>query len=645
MRDDGPPAVLSHGDVVVGYTVERQLGRGGFGTVYRATCEGQSSALKLLHLPRAGGRVEREVSILLRLRHPNVVGIRGFGYWPAAAPEFAVIAMEYVEGRQLDAWAKEENPSARQVLRVVLDVARALAATHEADVVHRDVKEANVMVRASDGLAVLVDYGVGDYEGAPGVTLSILPPGTPEYRPPEAWLYLEAHSGVRGARYIPSPADDLWALGVVLYHLLTARVPFEAEDDQAFINAVISHAPVPPQEVNERVPQPLSDVCTRLLEKDPTARYPDALALCGALEEARAGADNTWDVPLCDTYGPDTATTEGDLDELAKWVNDPLHRPRRGKRPKPAAAEAVAEQDAEVGLDGLVLPHADGLRGDEFPERPAEVFPWTEVKERPRPPALRGKRWTTVGMGILGVAVVAVLLWGERDAPKRGVQTGPLRQEVASYAKKPQADQAAAPTGPEATPAAVASPATLPEVSATVANVMMKKTESAPPSQQSPPKGTDSIRKVMTAAAVCTALACSGPQVRPPPEPEPCPDGAVEAMENLGIDVGDHHGATFPIKGDTRVISVREGATQIRLLGRWGKLPGDTILSGRLIASDRVFGRLTRARTRSGENFPMCLELHDTGLNRGLELESGKSDSGGVRVFSSVDVKAVREFE
>ncbi|MCP3170145.1 serine/threonine-protein kinase [Myxococcus qinghaiensis] len=643
MRDDGPPAVLSHGDVVVGYTVERQLGRGGFGTVYRATCEGQPSALKLLHLPRAGGRVEREVSILLRLRHPNVVGIRGFGYWPAAAPEFAFIAMEYVEGRQLDAWAKEENPSARQVLRVVLDVARALAATHEADVVHRDVKEANVMVRASDGLAVLVDYGVGDYEGAPGVTLSILPPGTPEYRPPEAWLYLEAHSGVRGARYIPSPADDLWALGVVLYHLLTSRVPFEAEDDQAFINAVISHAPVPPQEVNERVPQSLSDVCMRLLEKDPTARYPDALALCGALEAALAGADTTWDVPLCDTYGPDTATTEGDLDELAKWVNDPLHRPRRGKRPRPAVAEAVAEQDAEFGLDGLVLPHAEGHEGDVAPELPAEAAPWAEAKERPRRPARRGRRWATVGMGILGVAVVAVLLWGEREAPQRGVQTGPLRQEVAAYGKKPQAGQAAAPTGPEATPAAVASPATLPEVSATVAIVTTKKSETLP-LQQSPAKGTGSIRKVMTAAAVCTTLACTGSQVRPPPDPEPCPDGAVETMENLGIRVGYEHPATFPIKGPPKVISVKEGASQLRLVGDWEDMPSGAVLSGRLFVGDRVYGRLTRARTSKG-NFPVCLEVLSGSGGRGLELENGGSGSEGGRVFSTVAVRAVREFE
>ncbi|WP_338869317.1 serine/threonine-protein kinase [Myxococcus stipitatus] len=632
MRDDGPPAVLSPGDVVVGYSVEKQLGRGGFGTVYRATCEGHPAALKLLHLPRAGGYVEREVSILLRLRHPNVVGIRGFGYWPSAEPEFAVIAMEYVEGRQLDVWAKEENPSARHVLKVVLDMARALAATHEAGVVHRDVKEANVMVRASDGLAVLVDYGVGDYEGAPGVTLSILPPGTPEYRPPEAWLYLEEHSGVRGARYIPGPTDDLWALGVVLYHLLTARVPFEAEDDQSFINAVISDTPVSPREENGRVPQALSDVCMRLLEKDTKARYQDAWALCAVLEAALSGADESWDVPLCDAYGPATATTEGNVDPLAKWMNDPLHRPRRGRRPAPALVDA--DQAAAVGVEVLVLPRDEGAE-DDADLGLQEAALRRNVQERPWPQALHGRRWAAIGVGLLGIAVVVALSWSQREAAPRGEGAGRQSQEVAAYAKKPQAGRAAAPTGPEATPAAVASPATLSEVSATVT---MMNTESAPPSQQPSKKGTGSIRKMMTAAAVCTTLACSGPQVRPPPEPEDCPEGATEGMKKLGMSIGDVETATFPIKGPPKVMTVKEGAAQVRLLD------GRTFVFGRLIVGDRLYGRLTRARTSKG-TFPVCLDLQDTSGRRGLEIESGVGDSGEVRVFSSVTLRAVREFE
>lgn len=633
MRDDGPPAMLSPGDVVVGYTVEGQLGRGGFGTVYRATCEGQLAALKLLHLPRVGARVEREVSILLRLRHPNVVGIRGFGYWPAAAPEFAVIAMEYVEGRQLDAWARDENPSARQVLKVVLDVARALAATHEAGVVHRDVKEANVMVRASDGLAVLVDYGVGDYEGAPGVTLSVLPPGTPEYRPPEAWLFFEEHSGVRGARYIPGPADDLWALGVALYHLLTARAPFEAGDDQSFINAVISHTPTSPREENARVPQALSDVCMRLLEKDPKERYLDAGALCAALETALAGADEAWNVPLCDAYGLDTATTEGKVDPVAQWMNKPLHRPRRGKRPASAVAGVLAAQDSELGLEGLALPSGEGPESDGGPAWPPEVAQWSDVNARlPRPPLRRGV-WTAAVVSFLCVAAALVLLWGERDVGLRGSQALPGRQEVATYAKKPQAAPAAAPIGPEATPAAVAPPATLPEVTATV-TTSKRDTPSSPSAPAK--KATRTFSSALATTALCGALACSGPQVRPAPEPEPCPAGATKGMKMLGMGIGDEEGGAF-IQDDSRFITVKEGTAQIFLGGM-------ATLSGRLIIADRVYVRLTRARTSKG-TFPVCLEVLDSSGNRGLAIKEGGGDTGRARVFSAVTVRAVSEFE
>ncbi|WP_342379812.1 serine/threonine protein kinase [Myxococcus stipitatus] len=599
MRDDGPPAVLCPGDMVVGYRVGAQLGRGGFGTVYRATCEGQPAALKLLHLPRVMGRVEREVSILLRLRHPNVVGIRAFGYWPPASPEFAVIAMEYVEGRQLDEWAREENPSARQVLGAVLGVARALAATHEAGVVHRDVKEANVMVRASDGLAVLVDYGVGDYEGAPGVTLSILPPGTPEYRPPEAWLFLEEHSGVRGARYVPGPSDDLWALGVVLYRLLTARVPFEAEDDQAFIQAVISGAPVAPRAANGRVPQALSEVCLRLLEKEARARFPDAKAVCEALEVALASADADWEVPLCDAYGPATATTEGAVDPMVRWMNEPLHRPRRGRRPEPAVEVEVPGADEAPPLDDAT-------------------------------PAGRRKGWRALGLGLLGLATALVLLWGGG----RGDEHRPVHEEVALAAKKPQAARAAAPTGPEAIPAAAARPATNPEVTATVTTTK----SDTPPTRVPARKSSKGVRTALATTALCGALACTGPQVRSPPEPEPCPEGSAEGMKKLGMDIGEYNDGTLLLDEPSRFLMVTEGPARVTL-GAQG-----ATLTGRFIVGDRLYGRLTRARMGKG-SVPVCLEVLDSSGNRGLEISGGGGDSGKVRVFSAFLVKAVSEFE
>ncbi|RKH63460.1 serine/threonine-protein kinase [Corallococcus aberystwythensis] len=602
-----PPAILPPGAEVLGYTVEHPLGQGGFGTVYLARSAGQPFALKLLHLPGVGERVEREVSILLKLRHPNVVGLQGYGLWPPGAPQFAAIAMEYVDGRRLDVWADEENPTARQVARVALDVARALAASHAAGVLHRDVKEANVMVRASDGLAKLVDFGIGDYEGARGLTVDILPPGTPEYRAPEAWRFFRQHVHSPGAQYSAGPSDDLWALGLVLYGLLTARKPFDGADDPGFIEAVMVSEPVTPHEVNARVPRALSDVCMRLLEKTPETRTLSALAAVTELERVLGDADATWDVPLCDAFREDTATTEGGRDTEDRWLHAPLYRPRRGKRaPLPAGSTPTA--------------------------------PGTPVKSAPKP-RRSSPPWVLVALLLMLVVVGATLLLRTPRVTGRS----PARQEVAPSGESPQADRAAVPTGPKATAAAVALPATLQEDSATV-TTPSKATQPLQLPSKPTKKGVAVMARAVSAAAACTALACPGPQVRPPPPPEPCPVGAVKAMAKRGIDIGDKQPARFAT-GDPRIISIGEGPVEINLIGRWKGLPGNSIVSGRSIVRDRVYARLTWATTPQGDSFPVCFDVFAEEGPRGMAREAGEDSPSRARIWTTAYVKAVAEFE
>ncbi|RKG72845.1 serine/threonine-protein kinase, partial [Corallococcus terminator] len=289
-------ADLLPGTDVGGFIVETLLGQGASGAVYRARRGGESFALKLQSHVGVGGWAEREVSILMRLEHPNVVGFRHCGLHPERQPKWFYLAMELVEGRTLYRWVREENPSARRVAALMRDLARGLDALHAGLALHRDIKESNIQVREATGQAVLLDVGVGHYAGAPRLTQGILPPGTPQYRSPESLAFLREHGRREDAHYEATRADDLYALGVVLYWMLTDRRPFESPDTATEVHAVIHEPPVSPHERNSRVPEDLSLLCLRLLAKQPEERGKGARALDDAL--GALVMDGAWDAPL-----------------------------------------------------------------------------------------------------------------------------------------------------------------------------------------------------------------------------------------------------------------------------------------------------------------------------------------------------------
>jgi len=281
------------GDRVAGFTVEGRLANGSFGVVYRANRDGRLFAIKLVPM---GSRGDREVDALRRAQFPNVVGFSGYGLWPDEAPRFLVLALELVEGRTLDVWAREENPCALELVHEVLvPLAWTLADLHAASVVHRDVKESNILIRDAEGEPVLVDFGAAGYVGAPRLT-AVLPPGTPEYRSPEALRFAREDDGP--GPYPAGPGDDLWALGVTMYFILTRELPFGDRQRPGLNRAILYEVPPAPRELNPRVPPALSRLCMRMLEKAPEARYATAEALAEALEEAETLADGPWHAPL-----------------------------------------------------------------------------------------------------------------------------------------------------------------------------------------------------------------------------------------------------------------------------------------------------------------------------------------------------------
>jgi serine/threonine-protein kinase len=283
------------GTQVAGFTVEGPISFGSSGTVYRASRGGRAFAIKVVPMDSRG---DREVDALRRLRHPQVVGFLGYGLWPDDEPRYFVLALELVEGRPLDVWMRERNPSALELVRqVLLPLVRALGVVHAAGVVHRDVKESNILIRDADGQPVLVDFGAAGIEGATRLT-AVLPPGTPEYRSPEALRFVRESESP--GPYPAGPADDLWALGVVLYVLLTRTLPFGDRQSPGMVHAILYATPRAPQELNPRVPEALSELCLCMLEKHPEARYANAEELKEVLEELEqeASGEDAWKVPL-----------------------------------------------------------------------------------------------------------------------------------------------------------------------------------------------------------------------------------------------------------------------------------------------------------------------------------------------------------
>ncbi len=223
------PALLPPGTEVGSWRVVAWAGRGVYGAVYRAVPVHSELAppvaLKLALIPE-DPRFAREVELLFRMRHPSIPRLWDSGEWqhPSGA-RYPFVVMEWVEGVPLYDWARQSPALSEQVPRLLAQLARALQAVHARGAVHRDVKGENILVRRSDGRAVLTDFGSGRYPDAVTLTPPSMYPGTPAYRSPESWLFELQFSRDASARYGAGPSDDLYALGVTACRLLTGKYP------------------------------------------------------------------------------------------------------------------------------------------------------------------------------------------------------------------------------------------------------------------------------------------------------------------------------------------------------------------------------------------------------------------------------------
>jgi WD40 repeat protein/tRNA A-37 threonylcarbamoyl transferase component Bud32 len=272
-----PPAAASSGlaigsAAVPGYEILGELGRGGMGVVYKARHLklGRLVALKMILVAEHAGPAERirfqtEAEAIGRLQHPNIVQIYEIGEQDGR-PFFA---LEFCDGGALEEKLKGAPLVPQKAAELVETLARAMRAAHEAGIVHRDLKPANVLL-TRDGMPKITDFGLAKKLDAVGQTASGAIMGTPPYMAPEQ---------AGGRSHAIGPHTDVYALGAILYELLTGRPPFRAATALDTVLQVVSDEPVPPTQLQRKTPRDLETICLKCLQKDPAKRYARATAL------------------------------------------------------------------------------------------------------------------------------------------------------------------------------------------------------------------------------------------------------------------------------------------------------------------------------------------------------------------------------
>jgi hypothetical protein len=226
--------------------------------------------------------------------------------WHASAEvAHPYVVMEWIPGRSLYEWGRVHNPSCREVLWVLAQVARTLEVLHQGDCLHRDIKGDNILVEPQ-GRAVLTDFGSGTWKGAPPLTEWVVPPNTREYRSPESLRFEWTHWRKHGALYETRPADDLYALGVAAYRLVTGVYPPPGTDPAALKAQLQVPLPRrrPVHELNRWVVPELAALIERMLAQEPEARG-TAREVAEAAESSAEHARPEANVPFLDLEWPE----------------------------------------------------------------------------------------------------------------------------------------------------------------------------------------------------------------------------------------------------------------------------------------------------------------------------------------------------
>jgi serine/threonine protein kinase len=489
------PAVPEPSEIDGRYAIEKKLGAGAFGTVYKARDKelGRLVAIKTIRLEGLAAstsslddllaRFKREAQVAANLRHPNVVALWD---WKNTAG-FAYISMEFVDGVGLDrVIAQSGKMSVERAAAIGAQVADALGYAHKHGVVHRDIKPANIMIEPGDHVKV-TDFGIAKMtdQGAEHLTVTGSLLGTPSYMSPE-----QARGGQIDGR------SDLFSLGCVLYEMVAGQKAFRGDSITALLFKIITEEPPPLHELDPTVSDELLRIIGKALSKAPETRYQTGRELADDLMAlTRPGFVPTLrstDVP---TLPPDTPP--GQVPTIA---SPPTVRPDPTIGSVATAARPAAGPSAPgvpPPLPATIL--TPSTAGQASRPTPARAAPAARASQPlVGQPARRkgGGAGLVVGLGLAGFLALGVIaaggwyLFGRRSAPAEPSPAPEAAQSAETPAPPPEpAADGSSPTTAEAapTPAAVVSTPDAPSSNPRRTTARVDTTDAGRPATPPPP--------------------------------------------------------------------------------------------------------------------------------------------------------------
>ncbi len=387
------------------FEILSELGRGGMAVVYKArqTDLDRIVALKILppemtHDTSYIARFRQEARSAARLEHPHIMPVYEVGEMNG----LHYIAMKFIQGRTLKDLVQEDGAlSVRRAAELLAQVGEALDHAHRQGVIHRDIKPSNIMI-TDEGWAYLTDFGLARGSSTTttsGLTMAGTVMGTPEYMSPEQ------------AQGLPTvgPPTDIYALGVVLYELLTGTFPFHAETPMAMLAARLLQAPTPPRDVRGDLPPAVEDVVMRALARKPEARFASSAEMVTALRTAAGIGAAPHAQPPLTPVGGTPAVGETIVAGRPQSPTPPYVQPQI---PTPAPLP-------KVGVSPIPTPALT----------PLPTVPLSPAPPRAGAPAAKPKTGLFIGVG--AAALVLVLAVGGAMAVINRARSGPAPTPIA----------------------------------------------------------------------------------------------------------------------------------------------------------------------------------------------------------------------